>query len=116
MKMGIVFFSFVKIFQGKSKVIVPPEKYVLVSYSEKLRETLEKEFKKSVSRVELIGTITANKNTEIILDQYYLSFKIIIETLESLKNKGFTFKILPRNADFIIGSNSSFDRGEVKKI
>jgi hypothetical protein len=37
----------------------------------------------------------------------------VTDYLQTFKNKGFTFKILPRKSDFMIGSNSSNDRGEV---
>ena len=53
--------------------------------------------------------------TEVILDNEFISFKESIAILESHKNKGFTFKILPKNADFLIGSNNSNERGEVVK-
>ena len=52
-------------------------------------------------------------NSEIIFDNNYIDFKTIIHILESNKNKKITFKILPQASDFIIGSNSSNDRGEV---
>jgi hypothetical protein len=32
------------------------------------------------------------------------------------KNKGITFRIIPKKSNFIIGSDSSNDRGEVVKI
>ena len=53
------------------------------------------------------------ENIEIIFDNNTISFKSIINSLERFRNKGFTFKILPQKSDFIIGSNSSNDRGEV---
>lgn len=53
------------------------------------------------------------RNVEIIFDNNVWSFKSIIESLERNKNKGFTFKILPYGSEFMIGSNSSNDRGEV---
>jgi len=43
-------------------------------------------------------------------------FKTIIQDLEANNSNGFTFKILPKYSDFMIGSNSSFDRGEIVKI
>ena len=36
--------------------------------------------------------------------------------LEENKNKSLTFKLLPPSSGFIIGSNSSNDRGEVIQI
>ncbi|MDG5492058.1 glycosyltransferase family 2 protein [Psychroserpens sp. SPM9] len=53
-------------------------------------------------------------NTEYILDNNQLSFKSIIQILsDTPKNCSATFKILPKNSNFIIGSNSSKSRGEV---
>ena len=57
-----------------------------------------------------------NTKTEIIFDQNYIDFKTIIQTFETNRSNGFTFKILAKSADFIIGSDSSFDRGEVVKF
>lgn len=65
--------------------------------------------------VELIPEINnIENNTEYILDNNYLSFTSIIEILSKTpKNSTATFKILPKNSTFIIGSNSSKRRGEV---
>lgn len=55
-----------------------------------------------------------HNDTEYILDNNHLSFKSIIEILSNTpKNCTATFKILPKNSNFIIGSNSSKSRGEV---
>ena len=40
----------------------------------------------------------------------------IIKKIQLNKNKKITFKILPQTTDFLIGSNSSNDRGEVIPI
>ena len=116
MKMGIVFFSIVKLFQGKPKPKSNPEKYILVSNDENLREKLENQLGKSVKRQDISPSLSKSIRTEIIFDQNYLKFKSIIQAFEANKNKNITFKILPKSADFLIGSNSSFDRGEVVRI
>jgi GT2 family glycosyltransferase len=116
MKMGIVFFSMVKKFQGKPKPKSNPEKYILVSDDDDLREKLENKWQTVVERQQITKSFAVSVNTEIIFDQNQLDFKSIIQAFETNKNKNFTFKILPQSADFVIGSNSSFDRGEVKKI
>ncbi len=57
---------------------------------------------------------TYENNTEYILDNNYLNFKSIIEILSNTpENCNATYKILPKNSNFIIGSNSSKRRGEV---
>lgn len=116
MEMGIVFFSFVKMFQGKPKPKLSPENYILVSENEILREKLEKQFRKKVELQKTVDFFSKSTTTEIIFDQNYLDFKNIIKSLEANKNQGFTFKILPKSSGFIIGSNSSFDRGKIVKI
>jgi GT2 family glycosyltransferase len=120
MEMGIVFFSIVKMFRGKPKPKSNPENYILVSNphasGEILREKLENQLVKSVILLDVLPPFSESTATEIIFDQNYLDFKTIINVLEENKNKGFTFKIIPKSSHFMLGSNSSFDRGEVIKI
>jgi GT2 family glycosyltransferase len=116
MKMGIVFFSMVKMFQGKPKPKSSPEKYILVSEDEDLREKFENQYGTLVERQQITKSFADNVTAEIIFDQNQLDFKTIIEAFETNKNKNFTFKILPESSDYVIGSNSSFDRGEVINI
>jgi GT2 family glycosyltransferase len=120
MKVGIVFFSLVKMMQGKPKKMLEPADYILVSNSEAavevLREKLANQLGKVVEQQGVTKSFSKKSNVEIIFDQNHLDFKTIIKTFETNKNKGFTFKIIPQSADFMIGSNSSFDRGEVIKI
>ena len=116
MKIGIVFFSMVKKFQGKPKPKSNPEKYILVSEDEVLREKLENKWQTLEERQDITKSFAKNEKAEIIFDQNQLDFKTIIQAFETNKNKNFTFKILPQSSDFVIGSNSSFDRGEVIKI
>lgn len=56
-------------------------------------------------------------NTEIIFDAQTFSYKSIIELMDNYKTqKSISFKILPNNAQFVIGSNSSKNRGEIISI
>lgn len=116
MKIGIVFFSLVKMFQGKPKPKLSPEKYILVSENEVLREKLENKWQTVVERQDITKSFAKNAKTEIIFDQNFINFKSIIQSFETNKNKGLTFKIIPESSDYVIGSNSSFDRGEVINI
>lgn len=53
-------------------------------------------------------------NDEIILDANYLSYKEIVAILnQAPKDKNITFKILPNNSNFILGSNDAISRGKV---
>jgi hypothetical protein len=116
MEMGILFFSLVKMFQGKPKPKLSPENFILVSEDEVLREKLENQWRKLVKRQDVAKMFSKNENAEIIFDQNFLDFKAIIQAFEANKNMNFTFKIIPESSDFVIGSNSSFDRGEVVEI
>jgi GT2 family glycosyltransferase len=116
MEIGIVFFSVVKMFQGKSKAKLAPNEYILISDNEILRKRIEAQLNKKVLIQKSLELFTIKTETEIIFDQNYLDFKTIIEVMENNKNKGFTFKITSKSFDYIIGSNSSFDRGEIIKI
>jgi GT2 family glycosyltransferase len=117
MEIGIVFFSVVKMFRGKPKSKSSPENYILASNDEILKIKLENQLGKTIKIQNYPFSFLKNSSpTEIIFDQNYLDFKTIINTLEANKNKGFTFKIIPKLSDFMIGSNNSFDRGEVVKI
>ena len=113
MSVGIVLFSFIKKFQGKPKSILKPLQYVLISDNQNLKNKIESQLQILV----LIETTTnlseiASK-TEIIFDNNFIDFKTIIHAMEININKGLTFKIIPKNANFMLGSNSSNDRGEV---
>mgnify|MGYP006166439367 FL=1 len=122
MKIGSFFFVFVK----KNKKGVSNrgiDNYILISKNELLKEKLEKLLGKNVK---LLSTSFKNelpsmlKRTdtyvEVIFDQNNLSFSNIISAMEEFKNERVTFKIIPNSSDFMIGSNSSNDRGEVVMI
>lgn len=85
-------------------------KYILVS------NTINDKFKKVLSKnVELKMDIkNTQKGDEIIFDTNVISFKETIKNFSNSEiNKFVTFKILPKNSNFIIGSNSSICQGEV---
>ena len=111
MKIGIVFFSLLKMIQGKSEVKSNPEQFFFISENEEIKQKIEAKLQKKVQLTTLNSSFS--KESEIIFDANYLSFKEIISFMEQYKNKAYTFKILPPNSNFIIGSNSSNDRGEV---
>jgi GT2 family glycosyltransferase len=123
MKVGIVFFSFVKMFQGKSTIKMTPKSYLLYSANQKLADKLSFVLQKKVSfhdlkteKMVISSSLRSGDGTEIILDNEFVSFKESIAILESSRNKGFTFKFIPKNANFLIGSNNSNERGEIIKI
>jgi len=70
------------------------------------------------SKENLLNSLTNNsgKNIEIIFDNRCWRFESIIDFMQQNHNQYFTFKIWPKNCDFLIGSNSSNIRGEVIKL
>ncbi len=62
------------------------------------------------------SSVKSKISTEVILDNEFISFKECIAILESSIKKRFTFKIIPKNANFLIGSNNSNERGEIIEI
>jgi GT2 family glycosyltransferase len=119
-RFGAFYFSVVKLFKGKSQPKVKPDRYVLVSDNEILKEKLAHILQKNVERKQFENrkivfsqTFSNTKNTEVILDLNSISYKNAIAFLTENSNNSFTFKLLPTESDFIIGSNSSNDRGEV---
>lgn len=122
-QIGIWFFSFVKMFQGKTKSKPLPERVIFYSSNQILSEKLPEILKNKVDFLDFKKEKMVNscqlfegKRVEIILDNQYVSFKKCIKIIETLKDKTITFKIFPKNANFIIGSNSRNDRGQIVKI
>jgi len=122
-QIGIWFFSFIKMFQGKTKEKALPEITVFYSSNKNLSEKLPSILKNKVvfcdfKKEKMVNSclIFKGKKIEIVLDNQYVSFKKCIKIIETLKDKNITFKIFPKNTNFIIGSNSSTDRGQIVKI
>ena len=123
MKAGIVFFSLVKMFQGKSSIKTVPKSYLLYSANEKLADKLRLVLQNKVrfhdlktEKMVISSSVKNKKAVGIILDNEFISFKECIAILESSRNKGITFKIIPKTANFLIGSNNSNERGEIIEI
>lgn len=119
MKVGSFFFAFLK--KNKTGISnIKIDSYILISQNELLKEKLEKLLGKNVKQVsssfknELPSLLKGmSANVEIIFDQHDLPFSTIIYAMETYKSENITFKIIPNQCDFMIGSNSSNDRGEV---
>jgi GT2 family glycosyltransferase len=123
MKIGIGFFSFIKMFQGQPRSKKVPQSFLLCSDNVELANKMTSVFQKKVSirdlkteKMVISSLITEKKPIEILLDNNFVSFKECIRFMESYKNKGFTFKILPKNTAFLIGSDNSNERGAVIKM
>jgi GT2 family glycosyltransferase len=122
-RFGAFYFSVVKVCKGKAKPKTKPNQYLLVSDSEALKEKIAQVLQKSVTRIPfengkivISQSISKAKDIEIIVDIQSVGYKKAIALMESHKKRGFTFKLLPESGHFIIGSDSSNDRGEVIQI
>lgn len=115
MKIGAFGFALLKKKQAR-KIAGYIDEYWLFSSEEVIKKSVEDGLKKTVLTKKNITEIhkeSENKNIEIVLDNNTFGFSEIIAFFEINKNKGFTFKIIPQQADFMIGSNHSDDRGEI---
>jgi len=99
--------------RNKPEKFTKPEKYVLVTYNKQVPALGN--FK---NKIETINSITSyTKHTEYIFDNSSLTFKSIIRQMDAFpENKDTTFKILPKESSFLIGSNSSRSRGEIHML
>ncbi|WP_194768028.1 glycosyltransferase family 2 protein [Tamlana sp. I1] len=81
--------------------------------SDKVNESLKNSLKKPLVLRKNIDVEA--KNTEVIFDANYLTYKEIITIIEASfsKSKGITFKILPNKSNFILGSDTGGVRGEI---
>ena len=98
-------------FKGNSNIEeFQPEHFYLISNSE--NRQLEAVLDKKVNVQSHLKNI--EEYSEVIFDANCLSYKEIIEHIESLHPlNNLSFKILPKNSSFIIGSNDSISRGKV---
>ncbi|WP_298224721.1 glycosyltransferase family 2 protein [Flavobacterium sp.] len=97
--------------------------YFLFSDNQDLKVKVENLLGKKVTLSESTPKNGLNSPTEIlgghieiIFDNNVWSFKETIAYMQSHRNKPLTFKILPEKSDFILGSNSSNDRGKVIQL
>lgn len=85
-------------------------RYVLVG--DKVRKNMQSALKKDL----VLNADIENyeSNDELIFDANYITYKEIIARMDNFSNsERLTFKILPSNSNFILGSNSSASRGEI---
>ena len=126
MRLGALFFAILKKNQAQkvnSNTGFNISEYILCSADEGLKNKLEKQLRKKVNQTAFLSgnKLFSHANSlqnqiEILLDNACFSFQEIIAFLEKNKNKGYTFKIIPKLTAYMIGSNSSNDRGEVIEI
>ena len=118
MKIGANFFV-------KQKAIVPKASkkinhYFLFSKNLDLAKKIETRTIKTVYVSEFLNSKEVffpnpktNHIVEVLFDVNSFSFQDILLKMQDLSNQNFTFKMISQHQDFMIGSDSSDDRGEV---
>lgn len=120
MGFGIRFWHFIKYFKLKnnSSKKTTIKKYIYIGdnndTSTKIKTNLNTELAinhTSINTKELLS----NDVDTIIFDNNFISNKEIINTMEIIhqKTKKIQFRFIPKNCNFIIGSDNSIDKGEV---
>ncbi len=90
-----------------------PKLYLVLS--DKREEDFKNIFKGNVTVKSELQNVT--DDTEVIFDANYVTYRDMIKHMSNLDfNSKVTFKIHPKNANFILGSNDSKNRGEVIKL
>ena len=99
--------------KGPKELKSNPEKYVVLS--DKNEEYFKRVLKGNVIVQSELNDVS--NSSEVIFDADYVSYKDIIRHMSNSEiNSKATFKIHPKNANFILGSNDSKNRGEVIKL
>jgi len=114
MRIGTLFFALAK--KNKKVAAHVVQQYVLVSDNENLTPILQKQLQKNVlqtSEFNQDALFLQNKGAEVIFDNSLITFGQMIAFMEKHRALNFTYKILPAGANFILGSNSSNDRGSI---
>jgi len=96
----------------KEKTITSQKNYYLISDNETVIGALRAYLPHHLEIVKTLPNLIPEKS-EIIMDSNYLSFGMLIEVIKAQTSSACTFKIIPKNSTFALGSNSSKHRGEV---
>lgn len=112
----VVAYFFSKAKSNKSSPTIVPNVYYLVSDDNQFRNMCAETLKKEVFLCPNWNTIVRKSAIEILFDTNYLPFSEIIMAMEQLHAPGITFKMAHKDAGFLIGSNSSNDRGTIITI
>lgn len=98
-----------KVVKGESLDVVEPLKTLVVS-----DKTLNFRFTQPVTYVNNLNHLVLDSNTEVVFDLQFLTYEDAILFMDNIDKKlNITFKFVPNEASFLIGSNSSKSRGQV---
>lgn len=116
MKAGAYFFTLAK--KNKSVPEIDPIEYILISDNAQLREQIQNTVRKKTTLVQVSESLlfSTSQQMEMIFDSEYIGYESIMKIMEQLKSAKATFKIAHPKSGFLIGSNSSNDRGKIIKL
>ncbi len=119
MRFGIKFWYILKFLglKNESNGVVKQKRTLYVGCDVKIMDKLlsvnSKTFKcESTGFDEIKKHIKQHRIEEVVFDNSQMCYQQIISNIDILKN-GITFKIHPKNTNYIIGSNSSVSKGEI---
>lgn len=114
--LGVFVFS---LLNSKKPITTPRviSQYILIADDKQLKQNIEQKLSKDIVLMSDINSLQTNElntqKTEFIFDENYISFKTIIAFMDTYRHPNFTFKIKPSKANFLIGSNTNKDKGQV---
>lgn len=111
MKTGAYFFSIFKKNQTGSKKEI--SNYILISSDINLKTEIEAALSTEIQLFPEAHMPEPTAQSQIIFDANAMLFSNIISSMEQWRNSGAAFRIAHRKSGFLIGSDSSNDRGEV---
>ncbi len=120
MKSGAALFALAK--RKKKVTRVAPSNYILLSSDEALRMQVENLLESNIGQAQNAEQIDLNSlgsYTQLLFDNAECDFRTIIRTMQHLQQYGVSYRIIPDSDDgtrYIIGSDNSNDRGEIKII
>ena len=120
LKLGAFVFSFFKLVKSKKVKVTTPDTLIIISDSNKNLDFISRNYAnvQSIHVVEKItdnlsGLIAKAKKVQIIFDLQTITFQDAFEYMKSNNSSKLTFRFLHPNKEFMLGSDSSFERGEV---
>ncbi len=104
-----------KVKNSKTKVeVAKAETAIFISDNENLFKKISAVVKIPMKMRSEASIVEKNyNNCLVIFDSEYISFENIFSTMDAFKNQQNSFRIIPPNCNFLIGSNRSDEKGEV---
>src|SRR5690554_286288 len=115
---GIKIFSVLNSLNKKKSLSINYTNCFLVSDSVELKKSIQNLLSKEIILIKEVSDLNhiklTNRDTNLIVfDENFLPYKDILSKMQKYNHPTTYFKIKPKGSDFLIGSNSKNDKGEV---